>query len=302
MKRILQLDSGGAKGIIQITALKYLEEQLGVPLYKVFDLIVGSSVGAVIGGVMSTGKVSMSELSDIMMDGIPKIFSTKLFRIPFFQPKHSRKAFDEIFDKCVGKDFLMKECIPKFMCTSVSKVDGRTHYFKGWEEKDGNLKLLDAISRSYAAPYYFGKIIDNETKQVWIDGAAGDATSTLIQAYVEILRQRWLLLEEHVHILSIGTGRIKIGEPFEKAKNKNGIDDILFYMNLGNGGLSRVQSVETRNELIKELDKYLGNLTFNRIDTIIPHEMNAMAKLEYLKDYQRIGKDLFKDIDLSYLQ
>lgn len=301
MIRILQLDSGGSKGIAQATALKEMEKELGVPLYELFDLIIGSSVGAILGGVLATGKVNARELNDIVLDGIYKIFA-KEFRIPILQPLYSRKPFYEIFNDAVGKDFLMNECVTKFICTAVSKVDGRTHFFKSWEEKDGKLKLIDAISRSYAAPYYFGKIVDKVDKQVWVDGAAGDATSTLIEALIEAIRQKWLHNGEHVHILSIGTGRTDIGTPYPKAKKGCGLSDILFYWNLGNGGLSRVQSVESRNNLLVAIDENYENLSFNRIDINLPKKMNAMDKLEYIPNYQEFGKEMAKQIDLNYFK
>ncbi|KAK3349748.1 acyl transferase/acyl hydrolase/lysophospholipase [Lasiosphaeria hispida] len=48
--RVLSLDGGGVRGIVQLVVLKRLEEQtgLGIPLGRFFDLMVGTSAGGVI--------------------------------------------------------------------------------------------------------------------------------------------------------------------------------------------------------------------------------------------------------------
>ena len=43
--RILELDRGGVRGIIQLITLAYIEEAVGLPLQIFFDLAVGTSVG-----------------------------------------------------------------------------------------------------------------------------------------------------------------------------------------------------------------------------------------------------------------
>jgi len=157
MKAILVIDGGGAKGIIPVTVLKKMESKLDKPLHEVFELVVTTSVGSIIGGVLCSGKMDMNKLQRLMLESLPVVFEKRI-RIPFIQPKYTRKPLVKILEDHIGKETQMKDCKTKFMCTSVNMVDGRTHFFKSWEEKDGQLNLIDAISRSYAAPLFFGKI------------------------------------------------------------------------------------------------------------------------------------------------
>ena len=53
MKKILQIDGGGIRGIIPAVILSYLEEKCGKPLCQCFDLITGTSTGAIIGGAIA---------------------------------------------------------------------------------------------------------------------------------------------------------------------------------------------------------------------------------------------------------
>jgi predicted acylesterase/phospholipase RssA len=54
--RVLSLDGGGAKGFYTLGALKEVEALVGNPLCKTFDLIYGTSTGAIIAALLGLGK------------------------------------------------------------------------------------------------------------------------------------------------------------------------------------------------------------------------------------------------------
>jgi len=53
--RILALDGGGAKGFYTLGVLKEIESMLKCPLYKRFDLVFGTSTGAIIASLIALG-------------------------------------------------------------------------------------------------------------------------------------------------------------------------------------------------------------------------------------------------------
>ena len=53
--RILSLDGGGAKGFYTLGVLKELEAMIKCPLYKRFDLVFGTSTGAIIACLVALG-------------------------------------------------------------------------------------------------------------------------------------------------------------------------------------------------------------------------------------------------------
>ena len=55
MKRILVLKGGGVRGVLQLDSLRMIEKHYGKQIFEIFDLIVGTSVGAITGGVLSLG-------------------------------------------------------------------------------------------------------------------------------------------------------------------------------------------------------------------------------------------------------
>ena len=53
--RILALDGGGVRGILEVIWLDRLERHLGGPIYSHFDLILGTGVGAILGFALGLG-------------------------------------------------------------------------------------------------------------------------------------------------------------------------------------------------------------------------------------------------------
>jgi hypothetical protein len=303
--RILEVDGGGIKGMIPITVLKEIERVVGKPIYEIFDLMVGTSVGAIICGVLASGKTSACRLNDFMLKVIPEMFHWRM-RVPFVQPKYSRKAFINYFSDEVGIDFQMSSCVTKFMCTSVSKVDGRTHFFKGWEKKDGKLKLIDAIHRSYAAPIFFGHIVDKEAGQVWLDGGTGNENCPLGETLTEAVRQNWLQKAvkgtDEVHILSLGTGHSFQGMPFGKAKRGGNVGDGIFFLDPTDGGIGRAMSLTSRVKLAYDIAKFVPNYSFNRVDCLLNKKIDKLNGLKYMKDYQSLGEAISCQVEYENLK
>ena len=54
--RVLSLDGGGAKGFYTLGVLKEVEGLVGAPLHEKFDLIYGTSTGAIIAALLGLGK------------------------------------------------------------------------------------------------------------------------------------------------------------------------------------------------------------------------------------------------------
>lgn len=298
MKRILSIDGGGVLGIIPLSILKHLESSMGIPLHQVFDLITGSSIGAAIGGSISSGKLSCNKLHSTMISSFEKIFK-KRFRIPIISPKYRIKDVEDALDPFLG-GLLMGDCKTKFFCTSINYIDGRTHFFKSWENKDGKLGLIKAIKRSVSAPLYFGKYIDENNREVWIDGGCGDMNDPSIQAYIEAQRQGWIF-DERVHILSLGCGQIFKGIPFSTCCKFNNLQEISYYLNIDNGGLARAQTAQTHENWLKALTQENPRITYQRIQEFdIPEEKFKLDAIKYLSDFNEIGQKLAQRIKFEY--
>src|SRR5437762_4539285 len=70
--RILSLDGGGAKGFYTLGVLKEIEAMLGCPLYKRFDLVFGTSTGAIIAALIALGH-EVDEIHDLYKQHVPSV-------------------------------------------------------------------------------------------------------------------------------------------------------------------------------------------------------------------------------------
>src|SRR5216117_477496 len=73
MRRILSIDGGGIKGVFPGSFLTTLEESLGQPIAKFFDLIVGTSTGGIIALGLGLG-LSAKEILSFYEEHGPSIF------------------------------------------------------------------------------------------------------------------------------------------------------------------------------------------------------------------------------------
>lgn len=72
--RILSLDGGGAKGFYTLGVLAEIEALAGQPLHKVFDLIFGTSTGAIIASLLAMGR-SVAEVHALYLEHVVKVMA-----------------------------------------------------------------------------------------------------------------------------------------------------------------------------------------------------------------------------------
>jgi uncharacterized protein len=77
--RILSLDGGGAKGFYTLGVLREVEGLLGTRLHERFDLIFGTSTGAIIAALLALGK-SVDEIHALYKEHVPRIMQKKSSR------------------------------------------------------------------------------------------------------------------------------------------------------------------------------------------------------------------------------
>ncbi|WP_439486796.1 patatin-like phospholipase family protein [Blastomonas fulva] len=74
--RVLCLDGGGAKGFYTLGVLREIEAMAGKPLCESFDLIFGTSTGAIIASLLALGN-SVSEINALYEKHVPVIMERK---------------------------------------------------------------------------------------------------------------------------------------------------------------------------------------------------------------------------------
>ncbi len=294
MKRILVLKGGGVRGVLQLDSLRIIEKHYKKPIFEIFDLIVGTSVGAITGGVLSLGKFPAGEYTELFIKYLPLIFKTYWWR-GILGPKYIRQNYYTMWENLFGtKKIKMKDCKTKYMIASVNLCDNRTHFFKSWEEKDGRLNLREAIAKSFAAPHYFCQINDKAHKAVWVDGGVGTANAALDMSYTEMIRLGWD--KEPVKFLLMGTGKVDLSIPYKKAKSLDDFRQILQYMRPSEGGLARIQSTIDQVSRMRIIAEANPLISFKYYDIDIGKEYDGIDKIKFMREYIAFGTMLSKQV------
>jgi predicted acylesterase/phospholipase RssA len=93
--RILSLDGGGAKGFYTLGVLKELEAATGCPLHQRFNLIFGTSTGAIIAALLALG-ASVDEIHDLYKKHVPSVMRLK-------KPAERSAALHNLADTVFGQ-------------------------------------------------------------------------------------------------------------------------------------------------------------------------------------------------------
>lgn len=287
MKRILVLDGGGARGMIQASALSVFESAVG-PLHNHFDLIVGTSIGSIVGGAIASGKLSAGEVEDEMKRVLPEVFK-KRFGMFFRRAKYSKEPLFSSSNRMFGINLKMIDLKCNFVGTSINDMTGKVHFFKSWEKRDGDLRIVDVMDRSSAAPVYFGAVPDESIPAVWIDGGVGLNNNPSAFALVEAARLGWD--SEGVQCVNLGTGYVPHSRKYKEAKSDGIFDQALNYMK--DGGYAHRGAERVVSRFVKEMSVSVAPwFEYRRFDTILDEKLHKMDAIKYLDQYQSIGKQL----------
>ncbi len=216
MKTLLSIDGGGIRGIIPLTCLVQLESHLGGACHEIFDMIGGTSTGAVIAAGLSLGVSARGLLA------LYKHFAQEAFqRLPWweilFNLGNHRYANDFVASMLdeIGADRPINSLPMDILITAKNTRSGRTDFFVRdhaganaalW----GTLSLKDAVLASIAAPTYFPahSATVMGVEHTWVDGGVGVAGNPCYQLAVEALHYSGGAYPTgDTRLYSFGTGR-----------------------------------------------------------------------------------------------
>jgi predicted acylesterase/phospholipase RssA len=206
--RILSLDGGGAKGFYTLGVLKEIEGMLQCRLCDRFDLVFGTSTGAIIASLIALG-YGVDEIHALYKKHVPSVMAAK-------SPSDKSKALAELADKIFGTNTFtdVKTGIgvvatrwvlerPMIFKGDIQQAHGR----KGTFTPGFGVTIADAVVASCSAyPFFDRKVVTTSTADIveLIDGGycANNPTLYAIADAAIALEKR----RENIRVVNVGVG------------------------------------------------------------------------------------------------
>lgn len=255
--RILSLSGGGIRGIFQAVYLREIATQLSKPLSEYFDLVAGTSTGAIIALGVALG-IDLSKIVQLFETHGGDIFPSTVrrsanrtlswfYRGPRYDQEPLRRILGEVFQADGTRQLQMKDCRPPVVIAAATLDRYQIRTFTTLDRcgapdsRDGELFAADVALASAAAPLFFpafrprGRMQNGQIRieeRTYVDGGVWANNPTL-----------WAVMQAHRHmgvaftdmrVISVGNGEVpagSVGIDFNnllRAKMLSPILDIIF--------------------------------------------------------------------------
>ncbi|OAL51396.1 FabD/lysophospholipase-like protein [Pyrenochaeta sp. DS3sAY3a] len=293
--RLLSLDGGGMRGIVELEVLGSIQNELGedIPLQAFFDLIVGTSTGGIIALGFGVKRWTIRECSDRFVSLCNQAFTPrKLQSVPMLKTiisfKHAARyrtqPLLDVLKASLGDDFMFgvdakhsSELTAKVAVTATNssgkraiviatynrrrstKEEKPSHTFFRQSKAQYGMRVWEAAAATSAAPSYFKPFYHEGSIREYLDGAVYHNNP------VRILHdESKLLWPDSLHkdpdlLLSIGTGQE--GTELQDYALSRPIDD------------SRTSREPGRTKSTIKRLRNMFNMLHNRFDSILDAEL-----------------------------
>ncbi len=244
-RRLLSIDGGGLLGLIPAEALIRIEDQLNQltgkpePLCNRFDLIGGTSTGAILAAGLALGK-SATELRNFYLQFGKDIFTKSFAPVRFWHSYPSGPLEKHLKEVLIESTTLgSNELKTQILIVAKNATLGNDWFFTNnpknkFFPQNSALPLWELVRCSSAAPTYFPphamSIPDGESKQSYefIDGGVSSYNNPSLQVFLEATIPQygnaWPMGTDNLLLLSLGTGFNSVNIPEGKAAHYELID------------------------------------------------------------------------------
>lgn len=336
-KRILSLDGGGLRGVMTLQVLHKIETMLrqrfndnDMRLGNYFDLIAGTSTGAIIAAGLSLG-MTVDDIENHYLELGAKVFKRSFWRIKYVHEKYDADAVAEALRKVFGTRTL--NCTD--FCTGLLVVAKRldtgstwvltnnpkTKYFKPDDTHpstlpNGEYPLWQVVRASTAAPTFFSpeqiRIHSDETPGrvdtigQFIDGGVSPHNNPSLQALMTATiggyQLNWPVGADKLLLVSVGTGKADPAVDTTGTLASLPAAQGLLALNNLMGDCSdlvetMMQWLSAPSDTARSIDREMGLATpvLGGQALLTYHRYNALFTAKWFKE------GLGKDVDAAYL-
>jgi patatin-like phospholipase/acyl hydrolase len=245
-KRLLCIDGGGLCGLIPAQVLIKMEQQLNdltgdpQPLYKRFDLIGGTSTGAILAAGLACG-MTPQDLSDFYVKLGPAIFNKENIITQFWHRYPSGPIEQHLQEKLGERTTLGNGRLNTLVLLVTKNATLGNNWFFTNNPKNKffatnqNLPLWQIVRASSAAPTFFPpftmQIPDGKggtNSYEFVDGGVSSYNNPALQVFLEATEPTyglgWQTGVDNLLMISLGTGFNAVEIPAGKAKKYELLD------------------------------------------------------------------------------
>lgn len=239
-KRILALDGGGLRGILSLGILKHIEATLrarhggdpGFRLCHYFDLIAGTSTGAIIAAALATG-MSVEDVIGHYQQLGREVFTRDWLRFGVVRARYDETRLIENLKRVFGeKRTLGEDTLKTGLLIMTKRLDTGSpwplgnnpagRYFRAAKDdlwiSNSDYPLWQVVRASTAAPSYFDPepitiaAAPGKTTQTgsFVDGGVSPFNNPSLQAFMYATlcgyRVNWTARADRLLLVSVGTG------------------------------------------------------------------------------------------------
>lgn len=291
-KLILAIDGGGMRGALTAALLAELEQMTGQTCPQMFDLVAGTSTGAVIAAALALGFSAQEILDIVYKDHLPRAFGRQdvgfwlRYLLGGLRHLYPLEPFLELLGPYAAGKRVGDLSRPILLMTTKDVRTGNTYYivsagpgapaFADWP-------LCGAVAASAAAPIYLPPVARN-----LIDGSVGVTGNPCLVAATEAMQYIGAaegFSDGNVILISLGTGAPPNTYP-EGTAARFWLKDWLNYLYLEGQDDASLQQVHTTRAI------YGGRLDFRRYNPLLTRESvhdSLGVPLEGRPDPARLG-------------
>jgi len=321
-KRILALDGGGLRGIVTLGFLARIEALLrdrhqageDFRLCHYFDLIAGTSTGAIIAAALASGW-TVERITKSYLELGRKVFEKSFFRQGLFRAKYDEAKLCAELQQLLGPDTTLgSERLQTGLLIVTKRLDTcspwplgnnpRGKYFTQSAESqaiaNADYPLWQVVRASTAAPTYFDperiRIIEQAGKStvegLFVDGGVSPFNNPSLQAFmyatIDGHRVGWPGGADKLLLVSVGTGARdpKITPTWITAKGA--VQSLLSLMDDCAVLVETLLQWMSTSPTARQIDRELGDL---RNDRLAP-----MPLLSYLRYNVDLSSDSVKQL------
>lgn len=267
-KSCLSLDGGGSRALRTLQILKYIEAKTGKRVYALFDLLIGSSTGAIL--ALALAQMSATEAEVMYLKLCPKIFTRSAWQSVKTLGGIAGNKYDTSILEAELKGIFGDRPMPDRICVTAYDATNGTPYIFGSGSK--HTHAWQAARASSAAPTYFDPAVINGV--AYEDGGLC-CNSPAMWGYI---------LTAPALVLSIGTGDGFTGAPTGSVLHRKPLEDIGPALSAAMDGASAL--VDLQLSIMLGAERYLriqSTFTNQTMD-----EANPEALAQFVADGARM--------------